>query len=164
MVRVFLAFAVLATAPAAALRLAARAPVARSVRTCVLCAESDRIPTLAERDAALREAAQKKEDERKAAQARVAAKYDEAGQALVTAAQSARFHRRMRGAAQATSYGPPESLPEKTLKRQEAEIAQLLWAEVQTVYPPLGGLSCEELSTRYLALSEEERALDETTR
>ena len=167
MVRVFLALAVLATAPAAALRLAARAPVARSVRTCVpsLCAESDRIPTLAERDAALRrEAAQKKEDERKAAQARVAAKYDEAGQALVTAAQSARFHRRMRGAAQATSYGPPESLPEKTLKRQEAEIAQLLWAEVQTVYPALGGLSCEELSTRYLALSEEERALDETTR
>ena len=165
MVRILLALAV-ASAPTAALRLAARAPVARSVRTCVpsLCAESDRIPTLAERDAALREAAQKKEDERKAAQARVAAKYDEAGQALVTAAQSARFHRRMRGAAQATSYGPPESLPEKTLKRQEAEIAQLLWAEVQTVYPALGGLSCEELSTRYLALSEEERALDETTR
>ena len=71
MVRVFLALAVLATAPAAALRLAARAPVARCVRTCVpsLCAESDRIPTLAERDAALREAAQQKEDERKAAQA-----------------------------------------------------------------------------------------------
>ena len=168
MLRILLALAV-ATAPAAALRLAARAPVARSVRTCVpsLCAESDRIPTLAERDAALREAAQQKEDERKAAQARVAAKYDEAGQAgqaLVTAAQSARFHRRMRGAAQATSFGPPEALPENTLKRQEAEIAQLLWAEVQTVYPALGGLSCEELSTRYLALSEEERALDETTR
>ena len=70
----------------------------------------------------------------------------------------------MRGAAQATSFGPPEALPEGTLKRQEAEIAQLLWAEVQTVYPALGGLSCEELSTRYLALSEEERALDETTR
>lgn len=166
MVRVLLALAVLATAPAAALRLAARAPVGRGGRTCpppALCAESDRTPTLAERDAALREAAQQKEDERRAAQARVAAKYDEAGTALVTAAQSARFHRRMRGAAQATSSGPPEALPDGTLQRQEAEIAQLLWAEVQTVYPALGGLSCEELSTRYLALSEEERALDEST-
>ena len=78
----------------------------------------------------------------------MAAKYDEAGTALVTAAQSARFHRRMRGAAQATSSGPPEALPDGTLQRQEAEIAQLLWAEVQTVYPALGGLSCEDGHTR----------------
>ena len=158
------ALALLATAPAAALRLVAPAPVtvtaSSATRTACgpsLCAESDRTPTLAERDAALQEAVQKKEDQRKSAQARVAEKYDGAGAALVTAAQSARFNRRMRGAAQATSFGPPEELQVGTQRRQEAELAQLLWAEVQKVYPALGGLSCEELSTRYLAPSEEER-------
>tara|TARA_B100000795_G_scaffold147986_1_gene110868 strand:+ start:1094 stop:1609 length:516 start_codon:yes stop_codon:yes gene_type:complete len=50
-----------------------------------------------------------------------------------------------------------------TQRRQEAELAQLLWAEVQKVYPALIALSCDELATRYLALSEDERALDEST-
>ena len=167
-----LVLALLATAPAAALRLVAPAPApvaltaSSATRTACgpsLCAEGDRTPTLAERDAALQDAAQKKEDQRKAAQARVAEKYDGAGAALVAAAQSARFNRRMRGAAQATTFGPPEELQVGTQRRQEAELAQLLWAEVQTVYPALGALSCEELSTRYLALGEEERALDEST-
>ena len=98
----------LATAPAAALRLVAPAGLAASSSAAAtraacgpsLCAESDRTPTLAERDAALQEAIDKKAAQREVTKARVAEKYDDAGAALVTAAQSARFNRRMRGAAQ----------------------------------------------------------------
>ena len=104
----------LATAPAAALRLVA--PAGLTASSCAaatraacgpsLCAESDRTPTLAERDAALQEAVDRKAAQREVTKARAAEKYDDAGAALVTAAQSARFNRRMRGAAQACPERP----------------------------------------------------------
>lgn len=105
---------VLATAPAAALRLVAPAGLTASSSAAAtraacgpsLCAESDRTPTLAERDAALQEAVDRKAAQREVTKARVAEKYDDAGAALVTAAQSARFNRRMRGAAQACPERP----------------------------------------------------------
>ena len=55
---------------------------------------------------------------------------DDARATLVKAAQSARFNRRMRGAASAYQYGNPEELAVGTLKRQEAEAGMLLWGEV----------------------------------
>ena len=52
------------------------------------------------------EAVDRKAAQREVTKARVAEKYDDAGAALVTAAQSARFNRRMRGAAQACPKRP----------------------------------------------------------
>lgn len=117
--------ALLAIAPAAALRLVAPAPAVRRTgaivtaagahtrlaRSPTLCAEAP--PTLAERDDAQREAAQREAAARDAAAASVqerVAQMDDAGAALVKAAQSARFHRRMRGAAAAAAFGPSDQL------------------------------------------------------
>ena len=129
--------ALLAIAPAAALRLVAPAPAVRRTgaivpaagvhtrlaRSPTLCAEAP--PTLAERDDARREAAQREAAARDAAAASVqerVAQMDDAGAALVKAAQSARFHRRMRGASAAAAFGPPNLLQ--------------AWPELDAPHPP----------------------------
>jgi len=86
----------------------------------------------------------------------------EARAALVKAAQSARFYRRVRAASEAPEL-PPEELTDGTLESVEAQKAVLLWEEVAVVYPALAGIDRNVLAATYKTLSKEETTKDPTT-